>query len=320
MMHEKDKIPIGISSCLLGESVRFNGGHKHDKYITGTLGQYFEWIPVCPEVELGLGTPRPTLRLELRDKNPHLIQPKTEADITSQMEKYASKRIKKIQKQSIYGYILKSKSPSCGMGKVKIYRGHGVSPLHSGIGLFAKHLMEAIPNLPVEEEGRLCDPALRENWVSRVFAYYVFQTQVVNRPTVGKLVEFHSTHKFSILSHCEVTYRKLGVIVAEAKKRPIKTVVSEYENLFMTALKKRSTIAKNVNVMQHMVGFFKKKLNSLTKQQIAAVILDYRNGIVPIIVPITLIKHYSTILDIEYLLQQSYLGPHPKELALMTRI
>lgn len=300
--------------------MRFDGGHKHDRYITGTLGRYFEWVSVCPEVEIGLGTPRPTLRFEKVDGEPRLVQPKLGTDLTEKMDKYSRKRVKRLAKQDIYGYILKSKSPSCGMERIKIYNGHGVSPSTKGVGLYAKQLMESFPNLPIEEDGRLCDPVLRENWVNRVFAYYRFQQELGARPTVGKLVSFHSRFKFTVLSHCHASYRKMGPLVANAKKRPIKEVITEYETLFMEALKKRATAAKHVNVMEHMLGFFKKDLSAKVRKEILTTIKDYRSEIVPVIVPITIIRHYAQILGVEYLTNQSYLNPHPKELALRSRI
>lgn len=316
----ENKIKIGISTCILGEPVRFDGGHKHDKYVTQTLGQYFEWVSVCPEVELGLGTPRPTLRFELSDSGPRLVQPKTGLDLTDKMEAYAAKRVRRVEKQTIYGYILKSKSPSCGMERIKVYKGHGISPNNNGVGVFANRLMEAMPNLPVEEDGRLCDPTLRENWIGRVFAYHALRTELHPRPSVGKLVKFHTRHKFTVLSHCQTTYRELGRLVAGAKKRPISDVLADYEALFMAALKKRATSRKHVNVMQHMIGFFKKQLDSEVRQEILSAVEDYRDGSVPVIVPITLIKHYAKILKVDYLIDQSYLNPHPKELGLRSRI
>jgi len=320
MVENVEKIRIGISSCLVGQNVRFDGGNKRDRYITDTLSNYFHWVPVCPEVELGLGTPRPTLRFQKIDKDVRLIQPATGKDLTDEMAEFAEKRVKKLKGETIYGYVLKSRSPSCGKGGIKIYKGHAIRPATNGIGLYAKRLIGDWPNLPVEDEGRLCDPVLRENWINQVFAYYSFQSSLFPRPTVGKLVKFHSSYKFTILSHCNTTYRQLGPLVAGAKKHPIKSVVEEYENLFMAALKKRATAAKHVNVMEHMIGFFKKELDSNTRKEILVSVEDFRKGIVPVIVPITLIKHYARVLKIDYLMDQSYLSPHPKELALRSSI
>jgi uncharacterized protein YbgA (DUF1722 family)/uncharacterized protein YbbK (DUF523 family) len=319
-MSQDQKIKIGISTCLLGERVRFDGGHKHDKYITTSLGQFFEWIAICPEVELGLGTPRPTLRFEMVGQQPRLMQPQTSLDITDAMAKYAEKKVTKLQKQEIYGYILKSRSPSCGLERIKVYRGHAIRPFTNGVGLYAQHLIKALPNLPIEDDGRLSDPVLRENWISRVFAYYAFHNEVFPRPSVGKLVKFHTKYKFTILSHCTTSYRAMGQLVATAKTAPIAEVCQEYETAFMTALKKRATAVKQVNVMEHMLGFFKKNLEPEVRKEILASIQDYRAGFVPLIVPITLIRHYAQIQGIEYLMGQSYLSPHPKQLALLSHI
>jgi len=315
-----NEIKIGISSCLLGEKVRFDGGHKHDRFISESLGQYFSWVPICPEVESGLGTPRPTLRLERSAGEVRLIQPATKLDLTEKMNRYCQKKLKFIAAQNLCGYIVKSKSPSCGKGGIKVYVGHAIKPDGGGVGLFAKALTEAFPSLPVEDEGRLCDPNLRENWVNRVFALHAFRSQMHPRPTLGKLVSFHSSYKFIILSHCHETYRQMGQLVANGKSTPIADLIQQYEALLMTAMKKRATPAKHVNVLLHLFGFFKTKLDAGVRAQILEIIEDYRRGIVPLIVPITLVRHYARMLNIDYLENQSYLSPHPKELALRNQI
>lgn len=320
MSNPTEKIPIGISSCLVGQKVRHDGASKTSHYITDTLGQYFDWISFCPEVSVGMGVPRPTIHLELIEEDTRLICPTTGEDWTERMKQNSDKELDKILKKEIFGYILKSKSPSCGMERVKIYRGHAIRPYTNGVGVHAELLKSKAPNLPVEEEGRLCDPILRENWINRVFAYYSFKKEVCYKPTVGKLVTHHSRWKFNVLSHCNVTYSNLGRLVANAKGKSLSEVLKEYENEFMAALTKRSTPSKHVNVMEHMVGFFKKKLDSKAKSSLHQSIEDYKSGYVPIIVPITLIRHYASLFGEEYLLEQSYLNPHPKELALLSLI
>lgn len=320
-VEEFQKIPIGISSCLLGQKVRYDGGHKQDKYITETLGSFFDWIPVCPEAELGLGTPRPTIHLQEGEKGQSLlIQEKTGQDLSLAMKEYARKRVQKLQKQVIYGYILKSKSPSCGMERLKVYRGYGIRPLTNGVGHYAQVLKEQWPNLPIEEEGRLCNPVLRENWITRVFAYSGFRTSVHPRPSIGKLMKFHTRWKFSILAHCPTSYRTMGRMLGEAKSSEAKSIALEYESLLMLALQKKATTAKHCNVLEHMLGFFKKTLDNKEKSTLHASVQDYRKGFVPLIVPITLIRHYAELLNVEYLQGQSYLYPHPKELALLSSI
>lgn len=314
------KIKVGISACLLGEGVRYDGGHKHDRYITGTLGRYFEWVPVCPELEAGLGVPRPALRLETREGRVRLIQHKTEADMTELMEDYSRNRVAALQSMDLSGYILKSKSPSCGKGGIKVYAGYGVRPATHGVGVFADLIMKALPNLPVEDEGRLCDPNLRENWVRRVFVYAHFKKELREEPTVNKLIRFHTAYKFMILAHCPEAYQELGRVVASASDEPIGEVVARYETGLMTALKKVATRPKNVNVLHHMLGFFRDELSESVRRELLESIVDYQEGFVPLIVPVTLIRHYANQLKIYYLTNQVYLAPHPKELALLSRI
>lgn len=312
-------IKIGISACLLGEKVRFDGGHKHDRYLTDTLGGYFEWVPVCPEVELGLGTPRETIQLVRIDRQVRLRSTKTRVDLTEQMNQYAKSRAAALAKEDLSGYVLKKDSPSCGMERVKVYPPQG-SPQRNGVGLFAQALLEQFPHLPVEEEGRLCDPKLRENWICRVFAYHALQSLWSRRWTVGKLVDFHTRYKFVLLAHSEKDYRELGRLVAAAKSLPRAELRARYETTFMTALKKIATARKNANVLQHMLGFLKKDLDVPSKHELLEHIEDYRQGLVPLVVPLTLLRHYVRILDVEYLRDQVYLNPHPKELALRNHV
>ena len=314
------KIRIGISSCLLGENVRYDGGHKHERYITSTLGRFFDWVPTCPEVAIGLGVPRPTIRFEMVDKEPRLVEPKGGTDLTNKMTRFSKKRANELRGHDIYGYIFKAKSPSCGMARLKIYRGYGQRPATSGVGVFADQIMQTMPNLPVEEEGRLMDPGLRENWLKRVFAYYNFKQTMGSRVSIKKLVEFHSAYKFVVLAHCPATYKTMGQIVANAKQMGVAKAGEEYETLMMMALKKKATRAKHVNVQEHLLGFFKKELSPEVRREILQTIQDYRREYVSIVVPITLIKHYAKILGIDYLKNQAYLNPHPKELALLSAI
>ena len=247
-------IRIGISSCLLGQKVRFDGGHKHDRYLTDTLGTYFEWVPICPEVEIGLGTPRETIRLVQLGGDTRLVSTKSEVDLTERMQRYATQRVKLLKGEEISGYILKKSSPSCGMERVKVYQPKGPAK-RTGTGVFAAALLEQFPNLPVEEEGRLCDPRLRENWVERVFAYVALQALWRGRWRIGDLVDFHTRYKYTLLAHDEKTFRELGRLVAAAKTTPRGELRDRYECLFMTALKRIATTRKNVNVLQHMFGF-----------------------------------------------------------------
>jgi len=312
-------IRIGISSCLLGQKVRFDGQHKHDRYLTDTLGEYFEWVPVCPEVEVGLGTPRETIQLVQFEDSINLQTTRTKVDLTERMKSFTKKRVKLLEAEDLSGYILKKDSPSCGMERVKVHQPKG-STKRAGIGLFAEALMGHFPNLPVEEEGRLCDPKLRENWVERVFAYHALNQLWRKRWKVGDLVEFHTRYKFTLLSHSEPEYRQIGKLVASAKSFPRDELQDRYRTLFMTGMKKIATTKKNCNVLQHILGFFKKELDPKSKQELISHIEDYRRSVVPLVVPLTLIAHYVRILDVTYLRDQVYLNPHPKELALRNHV
>lgn len=314
-----ETIRVGVSSCLLGQEVRFDGGHKRDRYLTDTLADYFEWVPVCPEVEIGLGTPRETIHLVQLADDVRLRSTKNEGDLTDRMRSYARRRVKELDQEDLDGYILKKGSPSCGMERVKVYQARGPAK-RTGVGLFAEALLVRHPDLPVEEEGRLCDPRLRENWVERVFAYHALKRLWRNRWTVGELVRFHTCYKFLLLAHSEKEYRQLGRIVAQAKSLPRKEVRSEYSRQFMLAMKKISTVRKHVNVLQHMLGFFKKQLDPAPRAELLSHIEDYRQGHVPLVVPLTLMRHYVRLLDVEYLRNQVYLNPHPKELALRNHV
>ncbi len=310
---------IGISACLLGQPVRFDGGHKHDRYLTQTLGRYFEWVPVCPEVELGLGVPRDTLRLEQATDGVRLIMPANGCDLTESMHKYAVARARELARQDLDGYILKSDSPSCGLWRVRVYGTSGIAS-RSGRGLFAAALSEQVPQLPVEEEGRLYDPRLRENWIERVFAYRRIKLFWQSRWNLQSLVAFHTAHKLTLLAHSPMVYRELGRLVASAKNIPRTECRQKYQTLFMSALAVLATRGRHANVLQHMAGYFTRQLDEEGRRELAVLIEDYRTGLVPLVVPLTLIRHYARRLHVAYLTGQVYLDPHPKELALRNHV
>jgi uncharacterized protein YbgA (DUF1722 family)/uncharacterized protein YbbK (DUF523 family) len=312
-------IRIGISSCLLGEKVRFDGGHKHDRYLTDTLGEYFEWVPVCPEVELGLGTPRETMRLEQSGDETRLIMPKSSRDLTQSMREFAVARTEKLPQEGLGGYILKSDSPSCGLFRVRVYGPSGM-PNRTGRGLFAEALTQRFPYLPIEEEGRLCDPRLRENWIGRVFAYRRLQSLWSSRWTAQSLIAFHTAHKLVLLAHSPKAFQEMGRIVATEKGMARADLRQEYHTRFMSALAILTTRGRHTNVLQHMAGYFKKQLDEDSRRELSGLIEDYRAGEVPLVVPLTLLKHYVRRFDIPYLAGQVYLNPHPKELALLNHV
>lgn len=311
----EQKIKLGISACLLGEPVRYNGGHQHDRYLTDTLGQFVDFIAVCPEVECGLGVPRETLRLVGDHRQPRLVTTRSGIDHTERMLAWAGEKIEELAGHNLHGFIFKSRSPSSGMERVKVYR-PGENPRNVGVGLFARQFMEAFPLLPVEEDGRLHDPRLRENFIERIFVQQRWRALLQKDRSRGGLVAFHTAHKLLIFAHSEKHYREMGRLVAGAKGMAPDLLFQQYENLLMPALKFKATVSKNINVLLHMAGYFKKKLAAEEKKELLDLIEDYRKEYVPLIVPITLMNHFVRKHDERYLAGQYYLAPNPIELKL----
>jgi uncharacterized protein YbgA (DUF1722 family)/uncharacterized protein YbbK (DUF523 family) len=316
---EAQKIRLGVSACLLGQEVRYDGGHKRDHFLTDTLGPFVEWVPVCPEVEIGLGVPRDTIRLVGDAAAPRLVVDKTGEDLTGRMQRYARARARELESLDLHGYVLKRGSPSCGLFRVRVYDDEGVSRAN-GIGAYARTLVEHLPLLPVEEEGRLGDPALRENFIERVFAMMRWRGFVATRPRPGNLVAFHTAQKFAVLAHSPSHYATLGRLVAATGGARLGARLAEYGALLMQALSVRATRARHTNVLQHLAGFFKRQLDGAARVELADVIHDYRLGLVPLVVPLTLIKHHVRRLGVAYLADQTYLSPHPKELMLRNHV
>ena len=315
----KTVIRVGVSSCLLGQEVRYDSGHKKDRYLTDILDDYVEWVSVCPEVESGMSTPRPAMRLVEDGQNVRMAEIKSNIDHTTQMTKFSQLRVRKLRDQNLCGYILKKNSPSCGMTRVKIWKDKGM-PRRDGRGLYASALMDAYPNLPVEEEGRLHDAALRENFIERVFAYRRLQDLFRPRWTVGQVMKFHTAHKLQLMAHSPVAYQTLGQLVAVTKEVPRATFRSDYEDSFMTALAQLASRGRNTNALQHAAGYVKTKIDSASRNELADLIHDYRNGLVPLVVPLSLLRHHIRVHEIDYLAGQSYLQPHPKELMLRNHV
>lgn len=310
---------LGISRCLLGHAVRFDGGHKRDRFLTDVLGPHVEWVPVCPEVEAGLGTPREAMRLVGDPARPQLIAIKSGIDHTEALERMASDRLQDLKKLDLSGYVFKKDSPSCGIERVRIYNQHGM-PSRQGAGIFARTFMKQFPLVPVEEEGRLFDPALRENFIERVFSYRRYQNLLQKGPTRGAVVQFHTIHKYLLLSHSQPHYQALGRLVGQADRHRPRQLALKYGELFMKALTVKATVRKHVNVLQHILGFFKSHLSEQQKRELHGVIEDYHRELTPLIVPLTLIRHYVNLFEIEYIRDQVYLNPHPKELMLRNRV
>jgi uncharacterized protein YbgA (DUF1722 family) len=261
------------------------------------------------------------MRLVDLDGDVRLVTGKTRIDHTEAMRRYARQRVAALAEQELCGYVLKKSSPSCGMERVKIYRPAqgGVPALH-GPGLFAEVLLEKMPLLPVEEEGRLCDPRLRENFIERVFAYRRMRSLFEQRWNLGSLVGFHAAFKLQLLAHSPAAHQSMGRLVAGGKGMARGDLRSCYEEEFMRAIKKLATRARHTNVLQHMAGYFKKHFDAVSRQELAGVIEDYRKGLVPLVVPLTLIRHYVRRFDVVHLKGQSYLEPHPKELMLRNHV
>ena len=310
-----EKLTLGISSCLLGNKVRYDGGHTLDHYVTETLGQYFHWIPVCPETESGLPVPREAMRLTGSPAAPRLVTVRTGIDHTNGMLAWASRKIPELEKEELCGFIFKSKSPSSGMGGVKVYSDAGV-PSKQGVGIFAKAFMSHFPLLPVIDDGRLHDPSLRENFIERVFVYRRWQKLMQAGATAGNLVAFHSRHKYLILAHSPKHYSALGKLVADVKKHPPQKLLAEYIRLLMEGLTLIATAKKNTNVLLHMAGYFKHLLKPEEKNELLEIIEQYHQEFVPLIVPIVLLRHYVRQFQEPYLSSQYYLDPHPVELML----
>jgi len=315
----EEKIRLGISSCLLGEKVRFDGSHQLDRFLTETLGSYVEYVPVCPEVEVGLPTPRETLRLVGDPVNQRLVFSKSGEDITERMTAWAKQRVTLLEKEDLCGFVFKSKSPSSGMERVRLYDRNGV-PNKTGVGLFAKVFMEHFPLLPVEEEGRLHDPRLRENFIETIFVLKRWRASLMQGKSAKLLIDFHTRHKYLMMAHSIESYRQMGKLVAQAGDLDVDILYQEYLSQLMKALQLKTSVAKHVNVLQHILGYFKKQLSADEKQEVISVIESYRLQQIPLVVPLTLLNHFVRKYDQTYLKRQVYLNPHPVELKLRNHV
>lgn len=309
-------IRLGVSSCLLGEPVRYDGGHKLDHFVRDTLGRFVEFVPVCPETEAGFGVPRESMRLVGDPASPRLTTTRTSRDLTDRMRAWIDKRVEELAAEDLCGFIFKSKSPSSGLARVKVYPEGGGLPSHAGVGLFAQAFMERFPLLPVEDEGRLHDPGLRENFIERVFVMRRWRDLRAKGQTLAGLIDFHSRHKYMLTAHSPALEKELGKLVADGAKADKAELFGRYERLLMTALAHKATVAKNYNVLHKLLGYFKKDLTGGEKRELIEVFDSYKSGFVPLIVPVTLVKHYVGKYDKDYLKGQHFLEPHPLELRL----
>jgi len=312
------KLRLGVSACLLGTEVRYDGGHKRNPFLTDLLGPFVEWVPICPEVEAGFGTPREPMHLVQDRGGLRLLTVRTKRDVTAQLDTAVIARLRQLAALELDGYVLKKDSPSCGLFRVKVYDASGTGR-RAGRGMFAAALADAQPMLPLEEEGRLDDPRLRENFIERVFAHRRLRELCAVPVRAGDLMRFHARHKLLLLAHSPAAYARLGRLVASTKGRVSRAFLDEYGTGFMEALAAPATRGRHVNVLQHMAGYFD-RIDDASRGELAAAIGDYRHGLVPLIVPLTLIAHHARRHDVEYLLDQVYLQPHPKELMLRNHV
>jgi len=315
MGYPTEKLRLGISACLLGERVRYDGGHKRDRYLTDTLGQYVEWVPVCPEVECGLPAPREPMHLTGDASAPRLVTVGAGVDKTDLLLRWAKARVAALEGEDLCGFVFKVRSPSCGMKRVKVHNAKGV-PEKKGVGLFARDFMEHFPLLPAEEDGRLHDMAIRVNFVERIFTLKRWRETVRKGRRMGNLVDFHSRHELLILAHGAECCRQMGRLVAHPNEHTPTELFGLYERALIDALRLQATRRKHVNVLQHIFGALKKQLSADEKQEALALIEQYRGEAVPLIVPITLLNHYVRKYDESTLAQQVYLNPHPVEVQL----
>jgi uncharacterized protein YbgA (DUF1722 family)/uncharacterized protein YbbK (DUF523 family) len=309
---------IAISACLLGEKIRFDGGHKHDHFITDELGQFAEFVSFCPE-HLAFGTPRPSIRLIRNNDQIHVESNKDQHDLTERLITTSHEELAKISGEPLCGIIFKSKSPSCGMKSAKIYLENGFCEGKED-GIFAAMCRERYPLLPMEEEGRLQDAWLRENFVMQLFAYHGYEQFKASSPTIGDLVRFHTIHKFLLQAKDEKLYRELGNIVANRDDISLETRLAMYELGFKTAISAKSSIKKTRNVLEHLAGFFKNELTKSEKKVLHSHINDFADKIIPLIVPLSTIALFAQKYDNRYLLEQTFLNPYPKSLALRSHI
>jgi uncharacterized protein YbgA (DUF1722 family)/uncharacterized protein YbbK (DUF523 family) len=314
-----NKIKVGISTCLLGKPVRYDGSHKLDRYLVNILGGYVEWVPVCPEVECGLPTPRESMRLVGSPDDFRLVTNKTGIDHTDRMLEWADSKLKELESHDLCGFIFKKRSPSSALGDAKVYTEKGF-PARKGPGLFAGEYLQRFPAIPVEDEGRLHDDGIRENFIERLFAVARWREFIDTDGSIKGLIRYHMRHKLILMAHSAVQLRELGKLVANPQKLDKNHLFDQYFSLMMETLKLKATVKKNVNVLHHAMGYFKKKIASDAKQELLEVIDTYHQELVPLIVPITLVNHYTRMLKESYLMDQYYLNPHPMELKLRNHV
>lgn len=317
--NDSQLIPVGISACVMGEEVRYNGGHSQSRLCRNQLAEYFRFQPFCPEVAAGFGIPRPTMRLIGDPQQPTLTFSKGEhEDLSQQLLDAIAPMVERCA--GLDGFILKKDSPSCGMERVKVYQASGYPHEQRGAGLFARAIMQHFPNLPLEEDGRLNDPRLRENFIMRVFAHHHFRTEVLEHPSYHNLLQFHSSYKYLLMAHSQVAYKELGRLLSAGHDQPLQPLLDQYLSRFMEAINKPASRGAHCNVMQHMMGYLKRTVEASIRQDILRVFEQYRLGEVNLATPMTLLSHYLNQKGSEYIRAQRYLEPYPAHLGLRNQL
>lgn len=317
---ESQPVRLGVSACLLGAEVRYDGGHKRDRYLTDVLGENVVWVPVCPELEVGMGIPRPVIQLRGGETGDRLVEREGGRDWTEAMKEFADGRIAELEALGLDGFVLKKDSPSCGLARVRVHGAPNGMPVRSGVGHFARSLARMRPLLPAEEEGRLHDAPLRERFIEAIFARNRWRGFVARSPSRASLVAFHEAHKMLLLAHDQRLYRALGRLVGNLGRLPDEQIYAEYGVLFAEAFERPAMVKRHVNVLEHLFGHLKKVLSPVEKREIAAAIAEYRAGRVPLVVPITLLRFLVAAHGAEYVAGQLYLEPHPSELMLRNHV
>lgn len=319
-MRSRRRLRLGVSACLLGRKVRYDGQHKRDAFVVDVLGEFVEWVPVCPEVELGMGVPREPVRLFGNAAAPRLLGERSGKDHTEAMLRHARARVRDLEGLDLCGFVTKMDSPSCGLEGVRVHPGDGRPPRREGVGMFARALVERMPHLPVEEEGRLLDPALRESFIERIFAYARWKDALGRGLRRRDLVAFHTAHELSLMAHSPAAHRTLGALVASLPEGPVGKQVEEYGRRFMQALRVPATRGRHAKVLLHMLGAFRKLLPPADRAELAEAVAEHARGRVPLVVPLTLFRHHARVHGVAWLAGQTYLDPDPRELMLRNHV
>jgi uncharacterized protein YbbK (DUF523 family)/uncharacterized protein YbgA (DUF1722 family) len=312
-------VRIGVSACLLGEQVRHDGGHKRDAFVLDELARYVRFVPVCPEVGIGLGVPRPAIRLVRREGDVRLVGAEG-ADHTEAMRRWASSVVRELEVREVSGFVLKKGSPSCGLERVKVWDAAGERPTPDGRGVFAQALVDALPRLAIEEEGRLNDPGIREHFVDRVFAHARVRDFFAHPWDAEALVRFHSAEKIAALAHDPERARELGRLVAAQRRLPPQDMARRYRELHAESFARRATPGRQANALMHLAGHLKDAVDSADRQQLRDAIEDYRSGVMPVAVPLALLSRHLRAVGAGWARSQAYLSPHPDELGLRGKI